>query len=152
MKITQITVGYGETQSLPEYCNVKPSITLTAALEDGEDEAVARQQLMALARRAVHEEVDNALEDAGRKTKYYQGPTYQVFYSTALEIYVVAPDGARQPNTSYSEWGAFGLRLERAITKAQQKATEKGYAFVDCSDGDLSRLPTGEKATDEVVF
>lgn len=151
MKITQITVGYGETQSLPEYCNVKPSITLTAALDDGEDETAVRQQLMALARQAVHEEIDNALENAGHKVKYYQGPTYQVFYSPAMEIYVVAPNETKQPRGWQSEWGAFGMRLERAIAKAQEAATETGYAFVDCSDGDLSRLPT-EQATDEVGF
>lgn len=151
MKITQITVGYGETQSLPEYCNVKPSITLTAALDDGEDETAVRQQLMALARQAVHEEVDNALENAGRKTKYYQGPTYQVLYSTELALYVVVPDEMKQPDTWRSEWGASELRLEQAIAKAKQKATERGYTFIDYSDGDLSRWPT-EQATDEVGF
>jgi hypothetical protein len=33
VKITQITVSYGETQSLPEYSNVKPNVTLTATLD-----------------------------------------------------------------------------------------------------------------------
>src|SRR5215208_8322371 len=78
MRITQITVSYGETQSLPEYSNVKPSLTLTAVLEDGDDPEDEEFELCEYARASVHAQIDAALEANDRPAKYDPCPRYQV--------------------------------------------------------------------------
>ena len=50
MKITQVTVSYGETQSLPEYSNVKPHLSLTAEIEPQDDPTQIEFELWAWAR------------------------------------------------------------------------------------------------------
>jgi hypothetical protein len=65
MIITQISVSYGETQSLPDYCNVKPGITLTAFVEAGESAEAVEAALWKFAKEAVQTHIDSALEDHG---------------------------------------------------------------------------------------
>ena len=57
MKIRQIHVSAGRTLSLPNCCysNSKPTISLTADLEDGEDALAAAREL--------HKACENLMED-----------------------------------------------------------------------------------------
>ena len=58
MKITSVTVGMGITASLPEYCNVKPSLTLTATVYADDDAQAVIHRLRAQVRAFCEGEVD----------------------------------------------------------------------------------------------
>lgn len=154
MKLTQITVSYGETQSLPEYSNVKPSITLAATLDDGDDSAAVEAELWGLAKAAVHEQIDLALESCGKAAKYSTEPRYQVM-RTAHDRYrrdddppnpppliVVLPNEMSLDNRFvHVGWPeSRKLRYAHAFLIAQERAQEIGAPILDCADGDLSRL------------
>ena len=70
MKITDITVSYGITQSLPGYCNTKPALTLTAHIDEGDDALKVEAFLFDHARCIVHEQADQALEAAGEPARH----------------------------------------------------------------------------------
>ena len=73
MQITEITAGYAETITLPEYNNARPSLTITARLEPGDDPVVARKDLDQRVKQHVHGEVDRLLEAHGKAPKHYEG-------------------------------------------------------------------------------
>lgn len=156
MKLTQITVSYGVTQSLPEYSNVKPQATFTATLDDGDDPYEVESQLWDLARHAVHTQVDNALEANDRPAKYSTEPRYQVM-RTAHERYRRPDDPPNPPkllvilpnelnlkdnrlhHAIYPE--SRNLRYAHAFRAAEKYVREEeGMPLLDCSDGDLSKL------------
>lgn len=159
MLITQVTVTYGETQSLPEYSNVKPSITLTAELATNDDPTEVEHQLWEWARTSVREQIDSALESNGRAAKYSAEPRYQVLRTYhdrygnrgALPppaLVVILPNdapidrdalGVSLTHTN-AEGEARKLRLAYAQRVAARAAAEHGAVVIDCSDGDLSKL------------
>ena len=152
MRITQVTVSYGETQSLPQYSNVKPQLSLTAELEPGDDPETAKAALWATAIADVREQIDLALEANGRRAKHDQvSPRYQVmrsgFTPTRQRLIVIAPNSAELPtrgdfvHASYDE--SHNLRLGHARAVAAEVAGNYHNAIVlDCSDGDLSPIDT----------
>lgn len=165
MKLTQITVSYGETQSLPEYSNVKPSLTLTATLDEGDDPARAEAHLWELAKTSVHEQVDAALEANDRAAKYSTEPRYQVMQTyrnhwrskddpPALPpLVVILPneaklDDKRFVHASHSA-DSRKQRLRVAQRIAAQVAGEMGAAVIDCADGDLTPLELVIASIDE---
>jgi len=160
LNITQITVSYGETQSLPEYSNVKPSLTLTAVLDDGDDAQAVEANLWTQAKNAVREQVDLALEANGKAAKWSGEPRYQVMQTywnqwdhrgeTELPQYVII-----LPNSTDPDRGAYAqrlvhagngsgdarkLRYDHARRIAAEVVQERGYGLLDCSDGDLTAL------------
>jgi len=163
VKITQVTIGYGETQSLPEYSNVKPSATFTATIEDGDDLWEVEQQLWDLAKGAVRAQIDATLEFHGKPAKYDPSPRFQVMrtYWNKWEnkgapepprIVVVFPNemdapkdiDARLVHAGYGE--SRKLRYAHALDVARGVVQDnEGYTIVDCSDGDLSRLEAALK-------
>lgn len=158
MRITQVTVSYGETQSLPEYSNVKPHITLTAEIAANDDPTEVEHQLWGWARDSVHALIDSALESNGRAAKYSAEPRFQVLRTyhdrygsrgappPALVVILPndAPTGRDELGVSLthtnSEGEARKLRLAYAQRVAARAAAEYGAVVIDCSDGDLSRL------------
>ncbi len=104
MKIEVVTVGYGVTQSLAGYCNVKPSISLTASVDEGEDEEQVQAALLERAQAFVHELVDDALEADDLPPRYYDGPRYRVF-QTAI-AFLIWPQDERLPDdlTEIDRW------------------------------------------------
>lgn len=161
MRITQVTVSYGETQSLPEYSNVKPHITLTAEIDPDDNPETITDLLWGVAREEVHAQIDNALESNGRAAKYSAEPRFQVL-RTYHDRYG-EPRGALPPpalvvilpndvptgrndlaGISLTHTNAVGearkLRLAYAQRVAARAATEHGAVVIDCSDGDLSKL------------
>ena len=158
MNITQITVSYGETQSLPEYSNVKPSPTLTAVLDEGDDPAVIEAQLWQLAKDSVHAQIDMALEANDRAAKYDPCPRYQVMrtywdrYNRPKDepeppkIVVILPNelelkehfGQRLVHAGYPE--SRKLRYGHALRVARESARELSASLIDCADGELMRL------------
>jgi len=158
MKITQVTVSYGETQSLPEYSNVKPALTLTATIDPYDDPAVAEAALWELARQSVHAQIDAALEANGRAAKYDPAPRYQVLMTywdrygrprdtpEPPKIVVILPNSVeleRGPDVYFvspNHLDTRKLRYAHALRIATEAAQERGYTLLDCADGDLSRL------------
>lgn len=153
MHITQITVSYGETQSLPEYSNVKPNLTITATLDAGDSPGEVEQLLWNQAKTAVREQIDLALESSGKAAKYSTDPRYQVMrtYHDAYrrrgkpelpKIVIILPNELelddRFGNTGWPE--NRKLRYEHAQRVAAESAVELGAQIVDCSGGDLRTL------------
>lgn len=158
MKLTQITVSYGATQSLPEYSNVKPLISLTATFDDGDDPAEVEAQLKARAKASVHEQIDDALELNGLAAKYSQEPRYQVmrtYWDSYLnrdkpelpKLVVILPNeldpdkkslGTGLIHSGYPE--SRKLRKLHALRVAADSARDLGATILDCSDGDLTPL------------
>lgn len=167
MKLTQITVSYGETQSLPEYSNVKPNLTLSAVLDEGDDPQAAERYLWEQAKTSVHEQIDLALEANGKAAKYSTEPRYQVMQTyrnhwrskddpPALPpLVVILPneaklDDKRFVHASHSA-DSRKQRLHVARRIAAQVAGEFGAELIDCSDGDLSSLELAIASIDEAA-
>jgi hypothetical protein len=157
VKITTVTIGYGATQSLPEYSNVKPSAILTAEVEDGEDPTIVAAQLQTTARLMVENEIDAVLERNGQPAKYSTELRYRVWAarrpgayeasnaSEQVVIIVPAKDFDRHAfRELYEVLHDYSERWHRyryALTRAMDYATEHTARLIDCSDGDLSRIP-----------
>jgi predicted signal transduction protein with EAL and GGDEF domain len=72
MKVTQITVNAGRTFNNPyeSYSNLRPEVTLTASLDDGEDATTAAKALQAQAEGLVEEHKTKLLMDLDRLHTY----------------------------------------------------------------------------------
>jgi len=161
MHITQITVSYGETQSLPEYSNVKPSLTLTATLDEGESAEAIEQALWTLAKTSVREQIDLALEGSGKAAKWSDESRYQVLrtywnqwdhkgQAKPPQYVVILPNEINVERDAYAQKlihaGYSGdsrkLRYSHALVIARELLgdTEEQYTLLDCSNGDLTPL------------
>lgn len=69
-QIKQITVEYAYTFNLGNYSNVKPTVTLTAELSEGDDPELVILDLQKQARLAVQEEIDATLIANGRLAQF----------------------------------------------------------------------------------
>lgn len=155
MKLTTITVSYGETQSLPEYSNVKPQITLGATLDEGDEPELIEAWLWEQARAAVHIEIDLALERAGKAAKhdlaalrFWVAQTRQNSWRKKNDppdlprLIVLLPQGRKDDRlvSVYADGDTERLREEHARRLAVRVAAEQECPLIDCFDGDLSRL------------
>jgi hypothetical protein len=159
VNITQITVSYGETQSLPEYSNVKPSLTLTAVLSEGEDAAEAEAELWTHAKNAVREQIDQALEANDKAAKWSGEPRYQVMETywdkwshkgeaEPPQYVIILPNAINLERDAYAQkfvssgraGDARKVRYDHARRIAAEVCAERGYTLIDCSDGDLTPL------------
>lgn len=161
MKITQITVSYGATQSLPEYSNIKPQLVLTASVDEGEDPAAVEAELWALTKAHVHEQIDQALEASGRAAKYSDEPRYQVLRTYWNEwdhkgqpkppqYVIILPNEISLNEKAYNQkliHTGYGnesrkLRYTHALAVAQEaiQHNDDHPALLDCSNGDLAPL------------
>jgi hypothetical protein len=152
MKITQITVSYGETQSLPEYSNVKPALTLTAVLDEGDDAQAVENDLWLQAKLNVREQIDLALEVNNIPAKYSTDPRFQVLKTRTSSYYerdkielpklvaIIPNDAKLDDRFVHAGWrDSRKLRYGHAQCLAAETVQE-GYTLVDCSDGDLTAL------------
>ena len=156
MKITEVEIGYAETVSLPGYNNVRPSTRLVAQVgwdqagqhEYDEDPDLVVADLQSMARQIVHDEVDRALIAIGMAPRYWEGPRFQVMEGPQMKVVAVFPDeqdwDELPGNWAHTYMGeltaASGLVLEQARALAQVRAKFR-KTYIDCSDGDLTRLP-----------
>jgi hypothetical protein len=156
MQITQITVSYGETQSLPEYSNVKPNLTITATLDAGDSPGEVELLLWNQAKAAVREQIDQALEASGRPAKWSEEPRYQVLRTywnqwdhrgetKPPQYVIIAPDEIKLDRGAYAQrliGDSSKLRLGHAQKVAAELLGDKdeGYTLLDCSTGDLTAL------------
>lgn len=161
MKITQITVSYGATQSLPSYSNVKPQLTLTATIDDGEDPIEAEAQLWDMVKHAVHQQIDLALEANDQAAKYDPRPRFQVLQTywnqwdhrgeeKPPQYVVILPNEITLNRDAYGQClisaahtgDSRKLRYSHALAIAQSITgdTEEPRTLFDCADGDLTPL------------
>lgn len=166
MRITTVTIGFGATQSLPEYSNVKPTCTLSAEVAEGEDPAAVAAQLQHAARQLVEAEIDNALEYNGRPARYSTEPRYQVIHTGSQwlrrkgngpqvkcqppeHLVIILPNELRLESASDQWWShLYGasrkVRHGHALRAAEEYIadnSEKSWRLIDASDGDLSKVP-----------
>ena len=163
MKRTSITVGITRTQSLGNYSNVRPTITQTVELDEGDDEEAIRSQLKAEAQDFVEALIDEALEADGQRARFSNEPRFQIIVTTERyvgdwsnrqklsppeQLIVILPN-ARRTIVDGSSWfqhlptgPARGVRLGHAISLAVDFMAENpGYQLITCDDDDLARLP-----------
>lgn len=166
MPLTKITVTYGRTQSLPDYCNVRPSVSLEWTLDPREDPEEVWKDLLTDARLIVEEECDAALEDAGRPARFSTEPRYSVVVSTAPntrswgKVQLVPPERAvcvvpANQEAMVREWGYMGggiypsdgLRWSHVLRLAQEfiaTQADRGieYRLIECrTPDDLRFIP-----------
>jgi len=142
--ITTVTVGYGRTYSLPDCGNVKPSVTLTAEVGDGESTADVMGSLHALAQMHVENAIDDALEMEGQEPKFYTGPLYRIqkwMQRRAIVVLPVQVHGTDLPG----DWRTACLghfRLQTAASKAGHLLEqENGYReLMILDDGNLESV------------
>lgn len=79
MKIETITAHYSLTQSLSGYCNVRPGLSATAALDEGDDPDQAMDDLVAQLKKKVRGLVDEALEQDCQPPRYFDGQRYDLY-------------------------------------------------------------------------
>lgn len=152
MQITEIRVSWTETASLGNYSNVKPSLSLTATLDEGDDPSLVRQELLSECQGYVREMVDQALEADGQPAKYSTAPRYDILASTfrappapAQKIVLLVPTGT----ASIIAGEQFYRAVKRFRYPAALREIERGRSddadsdlrvlVFDCSDGDLDR-------------
>lgn len=149
-KVTEIRVEVGGTENMGDYTNVKVSFSLMAELSDGDDAAEVLADLQTKATAAYRAQVDDERELHGLTVRYYDGPLYHVRKSAVRECVVIFPDHVKLPEESnwkerdswsMSYGSADHLRIEKARSMALQKAGSNDFLLIDCSDGDLTKLP-----------
>ncbi len=133
MHIESVTVGLSLTESLPDYCNVRPSLNVTARLEPGEDVAAVVAALDAQVRAYVEGQVDDALEASDRPPKYYQGQRCQLYLWQQRHALVILPANVAVRDLP-GKWVARSVEVRPATARrlAAQEATEHGYQVLDC--------------------
>lgn len=147
MEINQITITYSRTQSLGNYSNVKPGVTLTATLQPGESLTAAAIDLLKTAKTLVHEEIDAALEADGSQPMFCAGPLFAVRYASKRNLVVIHPAGDDLPPAQnwreHDRWHVLhrAVRPETARRDAEQHAANTNMLLLDCSDGDYGRIP-----------
>jgi len=141
MRIKSVTVGLGITESLPgTYGNVKPSLTLTAELDPGEDANRVIQTLDAQVTGYCYAKIDNALEMEGESPKFYTGTLFRLaFWSQRGDLYIL-PAGTRLKDLPGKwSWQCQGMRLQ--TVRARAAATQdKDMDVLDHSDGNFDEI------------
>lgn len=144
MKIRTLTVGYGRIYSLPDYCNVKPSVTLTADI-DGEENIVECLHALELrCERHVHEIIDNALEGHGESPEFYKGPLYRLYrWAQRDDLLVIIPDDRRDMSALPGRWKNADYilspqRYDAVLARARRQAQDGCYLVIRDED-DLQR-------------
>ena len=144
MNIVKVSVTWGETQSLPEYCNVKPSITLEAELGKDDNPGETLALLLVKAQAIVREMVDDSLETARLPAKYSTDPRYKAFESPRRKCIVIVPQALSVVETLEKDFTSTfaipdNLRLEHLRRMIAHH--RPNMAVIDCSDCDLARIP-----------
>jgi hypothetical protein len=93
MQITEISVTMSEVSNLGDYSSTKPSVSLKATLTPDEIPAQRLEELIGLAKTAVHDQIDRERLTRSLDPLYFTGPAYDVFYNFYLSLVLVLPAG-----------------------------------------------------------
>lgn len=139
MKVTEIVVSYGLTESLPAYGNVRVEQTRRATVEEGQDPKEIEERLYTQVREFCEQAVDTRLLQAGEPPIFYQGPRYRGIYNLALRIVAVVPELSEPPSDNWQRigWRERGWTRDQAISRALSFKAERGegWVLVDCTEG-----------------
>lgn len=91
MTITQLTVSFKRTQSLPGYCNVSSGLTVTAEVPADEDHLVVEQRLHSELEQTINDWIDAALEQAGQPARFSADPRYDLLWWRSAELALIVP-------------------------------------------------------------
>jgi len=148
MNITEISVSYEETCSLPGYNNVRPGLRMTAIVEEGETADMVKNRLMKQVRYFVRDEVDQALMDNGKAPKYYEGQRYKIVHSNQRKIILIVPQNHHDfpddfYNSSSADYDLREITLDQAERYARLGCEQRGdgYRWEVILDGNYSILP-----------
>ncbi|RJX17564.1 MAG: hypothetical protein C4575_13045 [Desulforudis sp.] len=148
MKITEISISYEETCSLPNYSNVRPGLSLAAQIELEDNPEKVRCDLMAQARLFVRGVIDQALIDNGRSPKYYSGQRYKIMVSHQRKFILIVPQQRNDApkdfyHSSSSDYDLQEIMLDQAEQYADILCNlrDDGYEWKAIMDGDYSILP-----------
>jgi len=135
MKITAITVGLTRTVSLPGYENVKPSITFTAEL--AADDALAKviDHLNMQCLLYINDQIDEALEAAGRSPRFFCGTLYAAHRWEQAHAIVILSEGVNVDGLP-GDWHAITgspVRKASAMDRARQTAKKLNWDLWDWS-------------------
>jgi len=140
MNITQLTVSFKRTQSLPGYCNVSSGLTATADVPAGEDHLVVEQRLRNELEQAVNEWIDDALEEAGQPARYRADSRYDLLWWRNAKLAIIAPHilPLQQGDTLLSLPGDWGFHsgaddacyTNQRLTNLQRMAREIGLSHI----------------------
>lgn len=127
MNITQVTVSWQQTQSLPAYSNIKPGLTLTAQLQDGDNIDEVIVALRDQARSFVETHIDEALERNDVPAKYSEDLRYDVFaHGRGPDRKVaIVPSGVFDAKQFWRVHS--GHRIGKAISFAQAERQQGGW-------------------------
>lgn len=142
MKVIEINVGWSETHSLPEYCNVKPSVSYKIEIDEKELPDLIAHQYLRDAKKMVREATDLALEERNLRPFYYDGPRFQVLKSNdCKKILIMSNDNNEwPPGFRHLHNVPRGMRPLIALQKASELSDQYQYEIIDCSDGDMSKM------------
>lgn len=84
MKYDKLSITTSMTIPLPQYANVKPSITLSATLEEGDDPIACADKLSALTMAMFYREAWRLVQEQGSLAQ--GGGGYQAFWARATEF------------------------------------------------------------------
>lgn len=128
MKIVSVTVSYSRTHSLPDYCNVKPG--LSVIIEPDASTLDLGTEIQALDKRItehVHGKIDDELERAGQSPVFYEGDLYRLWHWQQRQCDVILAHGVRI--RGLGDWEPItyhGMRLETVWALA-----EKRYVYIN---------------------
>lgn len=95
MKYDKLSITTSMTVPLPNYANVKPSVTLSAILEEGDDPVACADKLSALTMAMFYREAWRLVQEQGALSQ--GGGGYQAFWQRATEfLQQFAPPPAQQ--------------------------------------------------------
>jgi len=98
MKHKEITVGLSRTYSLPNYGNVRPSVSYTVELENGDDPDAVIAALTAECNTYIRHEVDAQCEQIGMPAIYnLTEPRVSVYEWRSMGIALLLPTGVTSP-------------------------------------------------------
>lgn len=138
MQITEITATYQETANLGNYSNVKPSITLKATLEEGDNEAISQRILFLQARQMVQEQIDEVFEQNDQAAKYSADPRFDVLTYYPEKLIIIVPTDVRFGKNNNMSTHSRRFRLHKAQEEAAayiRRETRESYRVFDCSYG-----------------
>lgn len=136
MKVTSFTVGFNLTYNLGDYQNVKPSLTMTVQVEDGDDLGALMTSYADSCRAFVYGEIDRTLETFNRSPKFTEDPLYFAAEWKQRKAWVILPHELRCEKLP----GSWYRRTESMRYDAVWDRVPDDAYLIDCANGDLDPI------------
>jgi len=133
MDITSITVSYSRTHSLPDYCNVKSSLSVTvqagphSTLDLDTQIAWIDEEIT----KYVHGKIDDELERAGQSPVFHEGDLYRLWHWEQWGRDVILADDIVP--RGLGDWETItyhGMRLDTVLDLARERERTEGTEWI----------------------